>query len=311
MRPKAFRVAVLMSTYNGERYLLDQIHSILNQFDANDKLYIRDDGSRDGTIGIIKALSDPRITLTPGQNIGFAPSFLSLLQATEDNFDLYMLADQDDIWLSGKIDRACEVIGDFPEPAMYCSRLRLVNSDLKPIGLSPNFRVPPSFWNALCENIATGCTIALNNSALRTIKSQRLSEITSSKIQYHDWWLYLTLSRFGKVVFDPNPFILYRQHGSNSVGMDSGARRYLKIIKAVHRKSWVAAMINQIRAFLTVYIKDLEPHEVKVLKRFSTGSRTSIAAHLISSRRLIRQSRIGSSLLRILIIYDWFRLKIP
>src|SRR5258708_37501065 len=100
------RVVVLMSTYQGEHFVSDQLRSILFQLPEVGRILIRDDGSTDETIARIEAIGDNRVAILRGENIGFARSFLSLMDAAPRNADMYMLADQDDLWMPEKIQRA-------------------------------------------------------------------------------------------------------------------------------------------------------------------------------------------------------------
>ncbi|RYH17159.1 MAG: glycosyltransferase, partial [Alcaligenaceae bacterium] len=133
-------VAILLSTYNGESYISAQLYSILGQMAPNDILIIRDDGSTDNTVQAIVEFSDPRIQLMHGINIGFVASFFELLRTVSWEHDVFMLADQDDVWLPDKISRASIALtSQDGSPHLYCSRLRLVDSQLNTLGLSPDY----------------------------------------------------------------------------------------------------------------------------------------------------------------------------
>ncbi|RYE42073.1 MAG: glycosyltransferase family 2 protein [Hyphomicrobiales bacterium] len=308
---RAGSVAVFMSTYNGENHINEQLNSILCQLTSHDRLIVRDDGSSDSTVDIIKSYSDPRIVLIQGENLGFVGSFLWLLFHVESEHAVYLLADQDDIWDPDKIDRAYQAVGSVQSAALYCTRLRLVDASNDFIGLSPNFRKQPSFWNAACENIATGCTIAINQSALDVVRSVPWDSFSFDQIGYHDWWLYLTISRFGAVYFDPVPSMNYRQHGANFVGMGAGLGRYLTIWRSIQKISWTSILIRQLRFFTEIYGHLVSPSERILLQKLSAGSSWRIAMNLILSSNLCRQSPGGSLMFRGLVIYDLMRGRIP
>ena len=299
------RVAVLMSTYNGERHVKEQIESILPQLSEQDRLFVRDDGSTDDTITIIQSISDSRIKLTLGVNIGFARSFFWLLYHATEGFDICMLSDQDDIWLPGKIDRAWKFVSSTPEPVLYCSRLRIVDENLLIAGLSPEFAQPPTLTNAVCENIATGCTIALNCAAVAAIKVIPYSNLAEHYIYYHDWWLYLNISHFGKVVWDSEPRILYRQHSGNLVGMSGGWRRYWHLWKAVRRRSWVRVLILQLRAFLYLHESRLDKATMAWISSLCMGSPIRVAFVLMTDKKLRRQWRAERWLFKLLVGFDF------
>jgi len=213
-------VLVLLSTFNGSAFLREQVQSILDQSIAGTlTVLVRDDGSKDDTVAIVQSFKDPRIEIMRGDNIGAKASYLALLKAArERNADYLALADQDDVWLTGKLERAIDRLSAIDGPALYCSALNLVDANLKPKG---RFAYPgvPGFEAAFLTNCVTGCTCVVNRAlALRLKELPRPDEILM-----HDWWLYLVAVAFGKVIYDAQSRILYRQHGANQIGRGSGA----------------------------------------------------------------------------------------
>jgi len=251
------RVVVLMSTFNGERYVAEQLRSILDQLPERGRIFVRDDGSRDGTVAAIKALGDSRISLVSGPNIGFGKSFLTLLAAAPSDAEMVMFADQDDVWLPGKIDRAWQHLSRLPSTAaLYGSAQMLADADLRPLHATPPWPFGPSFANALTENIITGCTAALNRPAVDLLQRAGVPD----GVHFHDWWLYLVVSAFGTVVFDPEPTLLYRQHGSNQIGHGAGwLGRHLGVVRFIWRRDWVGILLGQVNALLHNYRDDLPP----------------------------------------------------
>ena len=212
----SMRVIVLMSAFNGERFIDEQIRSILDQLPPSGLLMVRDDGSYDGTVARIQAFNDARIQLLCGENIGFAHSFLTLLSLAPPNADMVMFSDQDDVWLDGKIQRAWQHLQPLQnQPALYCSAQVLVDEALVTLHPTPPWPHPPSFANALAENIVTGCTAALNHPAIQLLQRAGVP----GGVRFHDWWLYLVVSALGTVVVDEQPSLLYRQHSKNLLAM--------------------------------------------------------------------------------------------
>lgn len=300
-------VVVMMSTYNGEKYIKEQIQSIIGQLGDNDSILIRDDGSKDDTLRVIESIADPRIQLIHGDNLGFAQSFLWLLYHVDDRHSVYMLADQDDIWCNGKIANASQYIKDSEEPRLYCSRLTLVDEELQVLGDSPSFRKAPSFQNAISENIATGCTIAINAAALNIIRRVDHSILEKQPIHYHDWWLYLNISYYGQVFWDETSRILYRQHGKNSVGMAPGLRRYWKIWQAIQKTSWVKIMILQLRTFVLTQQQSLPQNDKNWISKLCYGRPHEICYRLITDKHIIRQQTGHRFLFNMMVIYDFLR----
>ena len=180
------RVYVLMSTYNGERFVIEQVNSILVQLPVDGRLLVRDDGSTDSTPDKIESIVDPRIEIVRGENIGFARSFLTLLQQTPPDAEMVMFADQDDVWLPFKIQRAWKwLLPHADTPTLYCSAQELVDEHLRPLQRTPPWPRPPSFSGAIAENIVTGCTAALNRCAIDLLKQGGVP----SHVRFHDWWL--------------------------------------------------------------------------------------------------------------------------
>ena len=217
------RVAVLLATYAGERFLAPQLDSLAEQRGVECILLWRDDGSPDGTVAVLDAFTarQPpgrvRRVTEPAGRLGAARSFLALLAAAPDDAACVAFCDQDDVWLPDKLARAAAALADIPPdtPALYCGRQQLVGPDLEPIGPSPDITRPPGLANALVQNIATGCTVVLNAAARRLV----LDGPAMPRGSMHDWWCYLLVTAAGgRVIWDAEPQILYRQHGANAVG---------------------------------------------------------------------------------------------
>lgn len=220
-KEKMKKVQVLLSAYNGEKYLAEQIESILQQDYREVSLLIRDDGSTDHTLDIIRAYSEQyeNIAYYAGENLGVQKSFFHLMQHADETADYYAFSDQDDVWLPEKIRRAVELLDkqDQSRPLLYSSKTTLVDAELKEIPMKIRAsKIVPDFGNALVENVCTGCTEVFNKRLLNLI-TQNTPECTIM----HDWWLYLSASALGKVVYDSDSYILYRQHGGNQVGVSA------------------------------------------------------------------------------------------
>jgi len=220
-------VAVLMCTYQGERFLEEQLDSIFRQQGVVIQLWISDDGSTDATLNILqeyKKNSDIELTVISGPQQGFAKNFLSLTCRSEIKADYYAYSDQDDIWEPDKLSRAITLIKNEPEskPVLYCSRTKLINEAGQELGLSPLFKKPPCFANALVQNIGGGNTMVMNNPAHGLLLKVGVLEVVS-----HDWWTYMLISGAGGIViYDSVPYVQYRQHDDNFLGsnMSWGSR---------------------------------------------------------------------------------------
>ena len=195
------QVAILMSTYNGSKYLRDQINSIINQTYKNWHLYIRDDGSSDNTIGILKEYTklDKRITIFTGEkNIGVFRSFMKLLQNIDSDF--FMFSDQDDVWLKDKIKLTLDnmIKQDNNVPVCVYTNYQPVDRTLsKNVGAKLNY-ISNDFTDLIFTNYVTGCTMMINNCLKSKIDFDNLNY---TYIYMHDWWLALIASEFGELVF--------------------------------------------------------------------------------------------------------------
>jgi hypothetical protein len=231
------RGVVLLAVWNGARFLPAQLASLMAQRDIPPPLLLwRDDGSTDGSPSIVEAWAkdspiEARRVTEPSVRLGATGSFIALLAAAPEDAAYYAFCDQDDVWLPDKCARATAALRAIPasRPAIYCARQRVVDQDLRPLGLSPLPARPPGFANALVQNIVTGCSAALNPAARRLI----LAAPPPPAGQIHDWWAYLLVTAAGgEVMVDREPALLYRQHGANSIGAETGlARRVLRAIR--------------------------------------------------------------------------------
>jgi len=211
------KVQILMSTYNGEKFIRKQLDSIVAQ-DIPVSLLIRDDGSSDSTVDIIKEYQQKYdfISLIEDKNVGVIKSFFELFKKADKEADYYSLADQDDIWFKDKISRAVSVLENMKsdKPVLYCSRQILTDADDNELDVKMReVKMRPGFGNAIVENIATGCTCVFNKAMLEMAASHE-PEYTIM----HDWWLYLIATAFGEIYFDNKPSMYYRQHGNNTMG---------------------------------------------------------------------------------------------
>ncbi len=233
------KVAVLMSTYNGEAYLEQQIDSVLVQEGVEVSLLVRDDSSTDGTQIILdKYQKTGTLMWYTGENLKPAKSFLNLLNNAPDA-DYYAFCDQDDVWLADKLIRAiaCMDSANGEVPQLYYGKPRLVNGDLEPLE-SPRSasETTKGFGGAVISGNATGCTMVINDS-LKRLVCGKMPEFLSM----HDAWVFaVCVSMGGKWYFDKDVHILYRQHGNNVIGISISRKKvFLQHMKSLHTKSCV------------------------------------------------------------------------
>jgi len=297
-----------MSSYQGEKFILEQLESILVQLPADGRILIRDDGSRDRTMALVESLNEPRVTTLLGENLGFGASFLTLLAMAPTDTDMVMFADQDDVWLPGKVDRAWQHLLPLASgPALYGSAQMLVDEHLRPLHRTPPWPRGPSLAGALTENIITGCTAAINRPALEVLQQGGVP----AGVRFHDWWLYLVISAFGTVVYDDEPTLLYRQHGANQIGHGAGWwGRHQRMVRFVWRNDWVGILLAQVSALLRHYGHRLDPTARDLVNQYFAliGERATSRWRLIFSRRRWRQSALRELALRLLLALHKLRL---
>lgn len=212
-------VAVLMSTYNGERYLDEQIASVFGQQGVEIQLFVRDDGSQDCTLQILEKYGDS-IYLIKGNNVGVGNSFYSVLLEAGTSFDYYAFCDQDDIWLPSKLNRAIDAISHTEYPVCYCSNQTLCDKDGKITGNRYSNPVETNYLKILNNNNVTGCTMVWNKRLQKLLTdSSRLPSRELLIVRIHDVWVAMVASVVGGIHYDFGSYIYYRQHEHNVVGV--------------------------------------------------------------------------------------------
>ncbi len=295
-----------MSTYNGEKYLVEQIESILNQKYSKYDLLIRDDGSTDETRKILKKYeNNENIKILYGNNIGFAQSFLFLLEKTAYIYDYIMFSDQDDVWSEGKVEAFAKYISgvEMSVPCLYFCAYEMVTNNLKHIAFSKAPRVI-DFESALVENIVTGCTCGMNASAARII----VEKLPEKRIKLHDWWAYLVVSAFGRVYYDEKVRIKYRQHAGNAIGAKYGFIRTLKrrINLRLHGNRTMEKLHIQASLFKERYAREMSEDQLNRIESF-VAMKMSIADRIkwVFNLRPLRQDFWGDLFLRLAFLF-WF-----
>lgn len=251
------KIAVLMSTYNGEKYLKQQIDSILRQnVNAKVDLWVRDDGSNDTTCDILKSYAEAgKLNWYNGKNLHSASSFMNLIKNVKD-YDYYAFADQDDIWEVNKLKIGLEKIRDFNKiPTLFFSNASLVDAELNPIGRNVYRNYPKLDFDTLCcAGGLLGCTMVFNDKLAESLR------ITPDKVNIimHDFYAAQVCKALnGKIIYSHQPLVKYRQHSNNVVGVSVGMLSTLRDrISEITQKPSVG-IADQARVVLSVY-KEIE-----------------------------------------------------
>lgn len=269
------KILILLSTYNGEKYLNEQLESIRAQHGVDLKVLVRDDGSKDNTINLLKDFrkSNPSLfeDVISGNNVGSTASFSELMRVAYEKcgeeYQYYAFADQDDFWLEDKLNRAVLRLKDLDEtkPNMYCSNKIIVDSNLNKIEgiLSPKIELTKG--RALARNIATGCTMVFNKRALELFVTHK-----TEYIKIHDHAVFLICTFLGNVIYDNEAFILYRQHGHNQLGgMDTFKDRMRDRLRKKGKLN-EHLLERTAKAFKDAYHDLLSEEDIKLIKVMSS-----------------------------------------
>jgi len=234
------KVAILLSTFNGEKYLVDQLDSLIHQSYSNFVIVLRDDNSTDGTTSLIQSYRRKfpeliHVIENKGENLGASGSYSLLMRYVLDHKrelglqQAYMMfCDQDDVWLEDKTSVQIKAMLDAESrtasiPTLIHSDLRVVSESGEQISESfmqyQGLKTERNhFGNLLVSNLVTGCTVLLNESLAKLVLP-----IPKEAIM-HDWWAALVGSAFGNIIFLDSPLVNYRQHENNTLG----AKQYQK-----------------------------------------------------------------------------------
>ncbi len=274
-------------------------------------MFWRDDGSSDETTALVAAFKDELgkdglgkerclAVATPEGHLGITGSFLALLRQVPAGH-VAAFADQDDVWLPEKLARGVAALQAVPadRPALYCARQRLVDEELSPLGLSPRYGQPAGFPAALTQNVATGCTVMLNQAAIALVAASEPPDGT-----LHDWWSYLLVSAAGgRLIADPVPVVLYRQHVGNAVGAPHSPFR--RGVMALRRGPDAFMQLFR-RHVVGLLASDaaLSPEAARDLRILDDALSAGLLARLRAMRQirsLIRRTRLETLLFRL-----WF-----
>ena len=258
------KILVLLSSYNGEKYIEEQIDSLLKQEEVEVSILVRDDGSNDGTIKILERYEkEGHISLIKGKNLGWKKSFMELIYNSSD-YDYYAFCDQDDIWLPQKLKVAVDCLELMPSdaPNLYGSNLRYYRDGVDK-GLVRMKKIKPSLQTALIKNLTAGCTMVFNKELRNRVQKN------PPQIDFpHDYWVYQVASLLGNVYYDHDSYILYRQHDSNQLGVTiSKFAKWVGRIKNMRNFIRVRGRCLAAKELLRLYGHLLSEEDIKAVRK--------------------------------------------
>lgn len=287
-------VVILLATYQGAAHLGVQLDSLAAQTHADWSLIVSDDGSRDGTRDLVRDFAARRpagqVSLLRGPCAGATRNFLSLLQHVPTG-TLAAFCDQDDLWFPDKLARAVAALAAVAGPGHYAARTVIADADLRPLAASRQFTRPLSLRNALVQACMAGNTSVFNAAAVGLL---RRAAPHAAGVISHDWWAYQVTTAFGaRILHDPEPALLYRQHPHSEVGRnDTLTARMLRLRKLMGGQfgPWLRANHDSLTPL------DLPPDSRLALQHLDRMLRSPGPRALMSLRRggFYRQTRAAT-----------------
>ena len=279
-----------MSTYNGERFLKEQIDSILSQEGVEIRLLVRDDGSKDHTCEILSdyASRHQNIAWKACKNVGFVKSFSALVRMAlnketgiqgdretrrqgDKEIDFYAFADQDDIWMPKKLITACRALSgkDASKPNLFTSNSMQIDAEGRELelfhkGPEPRFRK----GNVLVFGTEQGCSMVFNRRAME------LYAECEPQLTWHDRWLYHICYFLGSVTYDHHPLFYYRRHEHNALANHQVAslagepRKIVRVYRILFKEPPVTNHVEMAKEFYDLFGPMLDAADQKLFRRF-------------------------------------------
>ena len=299
-------VCVLLSTYNGEKYIKEQILSIMEQKDIDVHLSVRDDGSTDSTASIIKNMMNiySNISYEYGNNLGYERSFYSLLKSNPE-YDYYAFSDDDDIWDNDKLISGIKKINEQQcsdnIPFVCWSALRLTDENLNYIrDMEKPSQSDFEKGRYILDRYGYGATMVFN----RAMRDMAIMHEPTIKIS-HDNWIGLLAVFTGKYCFDAVPHISYRQHGTNIVGGDNNYtgtwKRRIRNFKKLHDVSRSETALNLLNGY-TPYLSSEDINLLEQVAYYKKNLRNKI--QLLKNKSIHRASKEKDFLFRIQVLFN-------
>ena len=299
------KLIVLMSTYNGEKYLRQQLDSLVNQDLKHIEVLIRDDGSSDDTINILEEYSSKYtfIKYYYGDNKGPAKSFFDLLNRCDDA-DYYALCDQDDVWFKDKLSSAVNLLKNEDKniPLLYCGRFTLTDQDLNPLNSNiSKLYSYTDFAHSLIYHTAPGCTFVFNHKAKELVKKY---DVEKEYCVIHDALIHKIVAMFGKVILDNESHMYYRQHSNNVYGLTAN-----KLKEFVHRiKNFTNGNVSGYRSdtaksLINVYGNDCDADKLELLKIVAYYQENKEYNKKLLNEKCFKTGTINDLFFRLLVIF--------
>jgi glycosyltransferase involved in cell wall biosynthesis len=294
------KVCILLGTCDGERFLAAQLESLVCQTHTNWHLTVSDDSTSPNCARVLadfaQKVGHDRVRVMRGPRRGVAQNYLFLLSQIPVEVPFVALCDQDDVWMPDKLSRAvaCMTAAPCAEAVAFFAGRLICDAELQPQKAEQAPRRPASFRNALIQNILPGNTIVMNRKAADLCACAAAS---AQGIIAHDWWIYQMITGgAGRILYDPRPAVLYRQHDRNAIGANAGMisafRRGLRALRG-QSKLWSDAHMRA----LTAVSGTFSPENQSLMLRYARARAAPFWQRMFLMQRLglYRQSRTGQA----------------
>lgn len=289
-------IVVVLSAYNGAEHVAEQLDSILSQTLAPTRVIVRDDGSKDNTLEVLKPYEDKGlIEVVRGENVGVVSSFFELICTAQDA-EFVALSDQDDVWHADKLERAMSVLAqkDNTVPQLYCSEYIFCDAEMHPAEKSHLNKTGADYYKMLYENPTSGNTMVLNKALVG-----RIVAAGREGIYTHDWWLALVATALGELTYDDFASLDYRRTGSNASPTGSSALKLLRYrFKTFFSNGELAKITKQLEKLEMCFGEELSADKRAALERFLKGGRFAKAL----APYKLRQTTGGEAAVRLLFL---------
>lgn len=235
------KIQVFLSTYNGEKYIEEQIESILNQENVDVYLLVRDDGSTDDTKRILRELcaeNCERIQVIEGENVGYRKSFLSMLAYSKKDVEYFSFADQDDVWERVKLENAIKLLEKNPDSWLYASALKITDENLNVLSVKRTTDLKQSLGSFFVRTRLAGCTMVFTRELKQIAEKYANLDVGREMAPDHDGLLcMLSLLYNRNIILDPEAYILHRRHEGTETSGGRGLtnRIQVELKRILHR----------------------------------------------------------------------------
>ena len=287
------KVQVFLSAYNGEKYIQEQVQSILGQKNVEVYLLIRDDGSTDRTRSIIESLrteNPKKIEIIEGENLGYRKSFLRMLSYSKVEMDYFAYADQDDVWQNEKLEKAIQMLLSNPESWLYASSLKITDENLKILNIKCTTDLRQSLGGFFVRTRLAGCTMVFTKQLENIAEKYSNLEIDRDTAPDHDCLLcMLSLLYNRKIAIDMESYILHRRHEGTETSGGQGLLNRIKveINRLIHRpnsyKYIAKLLLNE-----AIEVSENNEENIKLIEDISCYDKSFISTIKLCFNREIR-----------------------